>query len=108
MPPEGLYAPPRGFAALAADEAAYDRARAVILPVPYDATTTFRSGTRDGPRAIVDASMQLELYDMELRCEPAQVGIHTLPELEPLLALPFTNVEVTTEDAAPRLVGVKT
>jgi agmatinase len=32
--------------------------------------------------------MQLELYDMELRCEPAQVGIHTLPELEPHLGDP--------------------
>jgi agmatinase len=92
MPVQGLYGPPRGFAALAEDEAAYGPARAAILPVPYDATTTFRAGTRDGPRAIVDASMQLEIYDMELRCEPAQVGIHTLPELEPHLGDPAQMV----------------
>jgi agmatinase len=83
-----IYGPPRGFAALAAEAAASATARAAVLLVPYDATTTFRAGTRDGPRAIVDASMQLELYDLELRCEPSQAGIHTLPELEPHLGDP--------------------
>jgi len=56
--------------------------------VPYDATTTFRSGTRDGARAIVDASMQMELYDGELKREPSDAGICTMPELEPHLAGP--------------------
>lgn len=65
----------------------------MIVPVPYDATTTFRSGTRDGPRAIIDASMQLELWDSELGCEPAEVGIHTLPEVEPHLGDPRLMVE---------------
>ncbi|MGH2355773.1 MAG: agmatinase [Chloroflexota bacterium] len=84
----GLYGSDRRFAALPPELAAYETARAVVLPVPYDATTTFRSGTRDGPRAIVDASMQLELYDIELQQETADVGIHTLPELEPHLGDP--------------------
>jgi agmatinase len=60
----------------------------VVLPVPYDATTTFRGGTRDGARAIIDASMQMELYDSELRREQAAVGICTMPELEPHLGGP--------------------
>ena len=62
--------------------AAFDSARAVILPVPYEATTSWGSGTRNGPRAILDASRYVELYDQELDGVPAEVGIHTLPPLE--------------------------
>ena len=71
----------------------------MVLPVPYDATTTFRGGTRDGARAIIDASMQMELFDSELRREPAEVGICTMPELEPHLAGPehmVRRVELAT------------
>jgi agmatinase len=73
--------PPRGFAAIPPDFADYDRARAVVLPVPYDSTTTARAGARDGPRAIIDASEDMELYDVALGWEPYRWGIHTLPEV---------------------------
>lgn len=92
-PAQALFGPAHVFAALPAALHQYAGARAVILPVPYDATTTFRAGTRDGPRAIIDASLQLELYDLELRCEIAAAGIHTLPELEPHLGSPEHMVE---------------
>lgn len=85
---EPLYGPPRTFGGLSGPSHSYEAARVVVLPVPYDATTTFRGGTRDGPRAIVDASLQLELYDAELEREPCEVGIHTLTEMEPHLAGP--------------------
>jgi agmatinase len=75
--------------------------------VPYDATTTFRAGARDGPRAIVDASMQLELYDAELGCEIAGVGIHTLPELEPHLGDPAAMVARVRETVAGLLADGK-
>lgn len=52
------------------------------MPVPYDGTVEFRSGAREGPRAIIDASNYLELYDAELDCEPSEVGIFTLPEVQ--------------------------
>jgi agmatinase len=107
MASEAIFAPPRGFGALTAEEAAYERARAVILPVPYDSTTSYRAGTRDGPRAIVDASMQLELYDMELGCEPAEVGIHTLPEVEPHLGSPEQMVGRVSEAVAALLTDGK-
>src|SRR3712207_3406514 len=107
MPDSHMYGPPRGFAALSTEESAYDSARAVILPVPYDATTTFRGGTRDGPRAIVDASMQMELYDAELGREPAGAGIHTLPELEPHLAGPEHMVARVRDAVAPLLADGK-
>lgn len=73
---------PRNFLGL--DERASDleRARAVILPVPYEATTSFGGGTRGGPEAILSASRYIELYDQELDQEPYEVGIATLPALE--------------------------
>ncbi len=70
---------------LALDEAAadFDRAAAVILPVPYESTTSYGGGTRRGPHAIIDASRYIELYDQELDCEAgALLGIHTLPGLD--------------------------
>ena len=54
-----------------------------IIPVPYDSTTSFLSGARDGPAAIIEASRHLEDYDIELDCDISQVGIHTTPELQP-------------------------
>ncbi len=85
--PAGLedlpWEPPRTFLGLDPEPDAFGRADAVVLPVPYEATTSFGGGTRRGPRAILDASRYVELYDRELGCEPAEVlGIHTLPALE--------------------------
>ena len=82
MADERFY-PQVNFASLDDDYAAFDRARAVVLPVPYDSTVTARAGARDGPRAIIEASADMELYDVALRMEPYRHGIHTLPELAP-------------------------
>src|SRR5437868_4206461 len=70
-----------GYMNLPADMSALDTAQAVIVPVPYEATTSYRGGTKDGPAAIITASHQVELYDDELDCEPAAVGIATLEAL---------------------------
>lgn len=59
----------------------FERARVVILPVPYEATTSFGAGAGAGPAAIVESSRYIELYDQELDHEPADVGIATLPAL---------------------------
>ena len=37
-----------------------DKAKVIIVPVPYDVTTSWRGGTREGPRAIISASLQLD------------------------------------------------
>ena len=83
--PEGFadlpWAPPDSFLGIPADEARFDEARVVILPVPYEATVSYMPGTRFGPRGLLHASRFLELYDHELDAEPYTVGIHTLPEL---------------------------
>ncbi|PPT08088.1 Agmatinase [Geitlerinema sp. FC II] len=56
----------------------YDNARVVILPIPYEATTTYRVGCQHGPAALLAASDQLEYYDVELGRETCfEVGIHT-------------------------------
>ena len=60
----------------------YITSKAVILPIPYEATTTYRQGCHHGPDAILAASQQLENYDDELEREIAtDVGIYTCPPL---------------------------
>jgi len=62
--------------------ARFEDAGIIVLPVPYEGTVTYISGTRDGPRAIIEASKHVEFYDDELDCEPYMWGIHTLPEMK--------------------------
>jgi agmatinase len=54
----------------------------VILPIPYEASTTYRPGCRLGPAAIIEASTNMELYDEELSSEPHLLGIVTSRPLE--------------------------
>ncbi len=57
--------------------ASYDKAHVVILPIPFEATTTYRRGCENGPSAILTASQQVEYYDEELEQELWPVGIYT-------------------------------
>lgn len=54
-----------------------ERASVHIIPVPYDKTSTYRKGADNGPQAIIDASAQIEWYDIETKSEPHRSGIHT-------------------------------
>ncbi len=72
---------PDNFLGLDGRHADYRRARFAVLPVPYDATTSFGVGARDGPRAIITASQQVELYDESLGRESFGAGVATLPPL---------------------------
>ena len=50
----------------------------VILPIPYEMTTSYREGTEFGPKACIDASSQVELYDNKLKYDlPHGFKIHT-------------------------------
>ncbi|MFA5143667.1 MAG: agmatinase [Candidatus Omnitrophota bacterium] len=60
----------------------FKKAKAVIMQVPYDKTTTYIHGTARGPAAIIDASKYLELYDDELNQETFKIGIYTSPAIE--------------------------
>jgi len=57
--------------------ATYLNAQVVILPIPFEATTTYRRGCENGPDAVLDASQQVEYYDEELDRELWEVGIYT-------------------------------
>jgi len=76
------FAHPDNFLGLSARDAAFERARVAILPAPYEGTVSYGHGTSGGPRAILQASRFVELYDHELDREPYAIGIHTLPALE--------------------------
>ncbi|RMF75883.1 MAG: agmatinase, partial [Planctomycetota bacterium] len=71
------------FLGLCGAQADYGRAACAVLPIPYDATTSYATGTREGPRAIIAASQQVELYDADLRRESHRCGIATLAPIEP-------------------------
>jgi len=90
---EGTFLPHRVFAGLTPPYSNLQQAKTVILPVPYDSTSEWRSGSRHGPQAIIDASQYLELYDLELDREIYKVGISTLPEVEPLLSSPQDMID---------------
>lgn len=56
-------------------------AKIAILPVPFEQTTTWLKGTNLGPRAIIDASRNMELYDIETDSEVYKKGILTEKEI---------------------------
>lgn len=55
----------------------YDQANIVIVPVPYDGTSTWIKGADLGPKAILEASANMELYDIETDSEVYLKGIYT-------------------------------
>ena len=70
-----------------------DDANVVIVPVPYDSTTSFKTGARHGPRAAITASKQLEEWDIELGRDISTVGIYTTQEIEPHTGGPEAMIE---------------
>jgi len=91
----------------------FDDARFVIIPVPYDLTSTYQAGSRRGPEAIIAASCNLELYDEELLQETYRSGIHTVAPLvvdargpEEMLTTIYEEVaKIISYDKIPVLLG---
>jgi len=52
-------------------------AKIVVVPVPYDGTSTWVKGADKGPEAIIEASANMELYDIETDSEVFRQGIFT-------------------------------
>jgi len=53
--------------------------KAIVVPFGLERTVSYGGGTRNGPKEIIKASHQVELYDEELNCEPyKKIGIKTL------------------------------
>ncbi|MFO0873236.1 MAG: agmatinase [Phycisphaerales bacterium] len=67
-----------GFGGLPKKFSAYDSAAIVVLPVPYDGTSTWKKGADRGPKALIAASANMELHDIPTGTEVWRRGIHTL------------------------------
>ncbi len=85
--------PHHSFLGLPQSRESFEAAKAVLIPAPYDGTTTFRAGTREGPRAILAASRELEVFDEEICSDITEAGIATLDEIPVVVASPRDMVE---------------
>ncbi|OGQ46894.1 MAG: agmatinase [Deltaproteobacteria bacterium RIFCSPLOWO2_02_FULL_46_8] len=70
------------FMGLPAEETQYKNSPVVIIPVPWEKTTSYMKGTGKGPQAIIAASHQVEFYDAELKKENWKPGIHTFSPVD--------------------------
>lgn len=59
-------------------DAPLERARFIVLPIPYERTTSYKKGTERGPSGFLDGSLGVELWDEELGRQTYTEGIHTL------------------------------
>jgi len=78
-----------------------DTAAVAILPVPYDGTSTWIKGADKGPQAILDASCNLEFYDIETDSEVFRKGIAVEPAVEGV-----DSPERMTEAVRQRVAGI--
>jgi agmatinase len=77
----------------------YDRASTVILPIPFDKTSTWIKGADKGPEAIIEASRYLEFYDIETDSEVFKKGIYTA---KPIRAASSSALIKKTDSAVSR------
>jgi agmatinase len=96
------------------DEVVYDYedSEIIIVPVPYDETSTWMRGADKGPDAILEASPNLEFYDVETASEAHLAGIHTIgPILEKETPEKLVNavydktLSLLTENKFPVIIG---
>lgn len=71
------------------------KSRVVIIPVPFDGTSTWGKGADKGPEALLDASAHMELYDIETDSEPYTMGIYTDKPL--IYKTPEKGAKITEE-----------
>jgi agmatinase len=90
---------PFTFGAIDPEEHSYTSSKIAILPIPYEATTSYGKGTGNGAREIIQASRFLELYDEETKGDVSEMGIVTLPDLAPVVSSPARMVEAIYQAA---------
>ena len=69
------------FGGISGRYASWKQASFVIIPFPVDMTSTLQGGLRHGPRALLDASANMELFDEENKIEPYRSGIFVSTEI---------------------------
>jgi agmatinase len=77
----------KNYAGIPDKYARLDDAKVVLIPVPYDGTSTWGKGADKGPDAFLEASENMELFDIETRTEVYKKGVYLAPPV--------------TEDASP-------
>jgi agmatinase len=90
---------PLSFCGLPNDPTDYALASTVILPIPFDKTSTWIKGADKGPAAIVEASINLEFYDIETDSEVFKKGIYTA---KPIRAASSSALIKKTDSAVSR------
>ncbi len=69
----------KNYAGIPDKYARLDDAKVVLIPVPYDGTSTWQKGSDKGPEAFLEASENMELYDIETRTEVYKKGVYLAP-----------------------------
>ncbi|EIJ40218.1 agmatinase [Galbibacter orientalis DSM 19592] len=69
----------KNYAGIPEKYACLDDAQVVLIPVPYDGTSTWQKGADKGPDAFLNASENMELFDIETRSEPYKKGVYLAP-----------------------------
>ena len=69
----------KNYAGIPEKYARIDEAKVVLIPVPYDGTSTWQKGADKGPDAFLNASENMELYDIETKTEVYRKGIYLAP-----------------------------
>src|SRR3990172_4879852 len=85
------------FGGISGRYASWKDATFVVIPFPVDITTTYMAGTRNGPRAILDASSHMELFDEENKIETYRAGIFVSTEAPVALTAPVSALQKTEE-----------
>ncbi len=67
------------YAGIPDQYARIDEAKVILIPVPYDGTSSWQKGADKGPEAFLEASENMELYDIETRTEVYKKGIYLAP-----------------------------
>lgn len=78
------------YAGIPKENAALETSKIVLIPVPYDGTSTFQKGADKGPDAFLHASENMELYDIETETEVYKQGIYL--------------ADAITEDSTPEAI----
>ena len=71
----------KNYAGIPDKHARLDDAKVVLIPVPYDGTSSWQKGADKGPDAFLEASENMELYDIETRTEVYRQGIYLAPSV---------------------------
>lgn len=71
----------KNYAGIPDKYARLDEAKVVLIPVPYDGTSTWQKGADKGPQAFLEASENMELFDIETRSEVYKKGVYLTPPI---------------------------